>query len=290
MELDQILRMNETAINRLWQNLESDEKRAGSYFGFVTVDAYECPPFVMFSANDTGVYHSDHYEPMSMQVWCRLARSATGIFDIGSHAGLYTLSAAALRPELEIQAFEPNPYAFARLRLNKTINAFWNIVENRYALADQNGVSNFTWLHKPDLSIAAGGGLEITDDPRRDKTIVEVRCLDSLEAAKSIGSRGLMKIDVEGAEIFVFNGMSSVLAQGPDIILETFSDAACARLKAPLARLGYQVYAVKEDRRCLVPRPNGLEPASQESGHNFNQLLTRRSGAEIASLLTVAED
>jgi len=288
MNIDQILRMNETAVRQLWQNLDSDEKRANAYFGFLTVDAYECPPFVMFSANDGGGFFSDGYEPMSMQIWCRLARDATGIFDIGSHAGLYSLSAAALRPELPIQAFEPNPYAFARLRLNKSINGFWHIVENRFALAHKNGFTNFSWYRKPNLPIASGGGIVAEDDPKRDKIVVEMRNLDSLEAAQSIGNRGLIKIDVEGGERVVFAGMSSVLTQEPDMLLETFSEESCRELNALLLPMGYRAYAVKEEERCLVPRPNGLEPANVTETA-FNQFLTTRPEAEIATLFKVGE-
>ena len=131
-----------------------------AYFGFYTVDCFDCPSFTMFTANDCPravdiLYHRT-FEPMSMKLWCRLASIASGIFDIGAHVGVYSLAAASLRPDLPVHAFEPNPYAYARLRVHKNVNGFLNIVEHRCALGDATGVTQLTWSHKSGLPISSG--------------------------------------------------------------------------------------------------------------------------------------
>src|SRR4051812_34182023 len=94
-----------------------------AFYGYFQVDIFDCPPFAMFTNNDCprafNILYQRKFEPGSMALWCRYARSASSILDVGAHVGVYALAAAALRPDLQIHAFEPNPFAAARLRLNK---------------------------------------------------------------------------------------------------------------------------------------------------------------------------
>src|SRR5262245_20569340 len=99
--------------------------------GFYTVDLFDCPPFQMFSNGDDPraieILEYKSFEPHSMRLWCRLVRDATAILDIGAHTGVYSLAAASLRKDIQIHAFEPNPYAAARLRVHKHLNGFANL-------------------------------------------------------------------------------------------------------------------------------------------------------------------
>lgn len=97
--------------------------------------------------------------------------------------------------------------------------------------------------------------------------------LDRTAIAASLGDRPLVKIDVEGAEVAVIDGMASVLALRPDIILETFSVANCARLNAELLPMGYSVFKIVESGK-LEPL-NMIMPADP-NGEDFNQFLTVR--------------
>ncbi|MHB1204793.1 MAG: hypothetical protein ACYCZX_04435, partial [Rhodospirillaceae bacterium] len=88
------------------------------YFGYFKVDHLDCPPFDLFANGDTmGPDDVRTYEPFSLKLWCHYARGASSILDIGSHVGIYTMAAAALRKDIPIHAFEPNPYNAARLRV-----------------------------------------------------------------------------------------------------------------------------------------------------------------------------
>src|SRR5207247_334891 len=127
-----------------------------------TVDLFDCPPFRMFTANDchraVNILEQKKFEPMSMALWCRLVPKATWIVDIGAQVGVYSLAAAALRKDIPIHAFEPNPYAYARLRVHKSLNGFDNIVEHREAVAYRYGVAKLYVLPK-GLAISSGGSL-----------------------------------------------------------------------------------------------------------------------------------
>src|SRR4051812_3718121 len=116
---------------RLVTKFENASADPLTYCGFFEAAIFDCPPFVMFTNNDCPrskqIIYEKEFEPRSMALWCSLAKAATTIVDVGAHVGVYSLAAAALRPDLGVHAIEPNPYAFARLRVNKHANGFSNI-------------------------------------------------------------------------------------------------------------------------------------------------------------------
>lgn len=255
------------------------------YFGYFRVDIFDCPPFVMFTNNDDPRAHNILYERKfemgSMALWCRLARSATAILDIGAHVGVYALAAAALRPDLAVHAFEPNPHAYARLRVHKVVNVFRNIVEHPVAIGHTNAKAQFSWDKKPDLipSGAKLGKFEEFGDAI-ERLQVPLHTLDSI-VLETPGARPLIKIDVEGAERFVFAGMPGYLQARPDIILETFDQASCDEINQAVQPLGYSVYAIDEATGALNLQDR-LTPRDR-TGENFNQFLTVRETPPISS-------
>jgi FkbM family methyltransferase len=260
---------------------------ARPFFGYYDVDLFECPPFVMFTGNDCPraddiLYHRS-FEPFSMKLWCRLARTATGILDIGAHVGVYSLAAATLRPDLQIHAFEPNPHAYSRLRMHKIVNRLENIVEHWFAVGNANQYVEFSWYKKATLRISSGGGVGAREGKNVEKIVVPMQRLDGSGLAATLGTRPLVKIDVEGGEVGTVSGMSEVLALKPDIILETFHKGSCDAINPLLKPLGYRVYHVREREGRLDVRSE-LEPCDPKA-HDFNQFLTVRPEDEIAALL-----
>ena len=63
----------------------------------------------------------------------------------------------ALRSDLPIYAFEPNPFAFARLRVHVQVNRFDNVVEKPIALGHKdNTVIDVSWRSRPNEPISSG--------------------------------------------------------------------------------------------------------------------------------------
>jgi len=259
------------------------------YLGYYEVDLFECPTVLMFTNDDCprgrDILFARHFEPQSMKLWCRLTRVATGILDVGAHVGVYSLAAAALRDDIKIHAFEPNSYAFSRLRVHKGINRFDNIVEHTVALANQESILHFSWIKKPGTPISSGAGLGERPGETREieKTVVQGTSLDILEIDQLIGVRPLLKIDVEGAEALVFDGMRKILSLKPDIILETFSQASCDFINELILPLGLNVFHILEREGRLVARKK-LFPCNIDSG-DFNHLITSRTQDDVAQLL-----
>lgn len=245
-----------------------------TFMGIYDVGIFDCPPFRMFTAGDCpraeNILSDGSFEPESMRLWCRLARDATSILDIGAHVGVYSLAAAALRKDIPIHAFEPNPYAYARLRVHKRLNGFENIVEHTVALSNNTIISPFSWCVKPTQQISSGGSLGGGTDGM-DTVPVWTRTLDSFEF--DYGARPLVKIDVEGHEKRVLRCSSNMLAAKPDIILEGFDQAKCDAIMDMLP-LGAKFYKIVE--RGWMDRTDRLIAASQSAPYDFNQFVTWR--------------
>jgi len=262
------------------------------YYGYVDVDIFECPSFVMFINNDSPVVSNilchRRFEPTSLKLWCRLTKSATGILDIGANVGVYSLVAAALRSDVAIHAFEANPFAYARLRLHKMINNFINISEHTFAVGNENRATHFSWVVKPGGNISSGGsaGDEVTfhEAYKKETILVEMHSLDGTGLAAQLGSKPLIKIDVEGGEVPVMVGMKEILALKPDIIIESFVPQSCDAINNYLMPMGYSAYLIEEEAGKVTLRDK-LYPAKVAPPFNFNQLLTTRPHAEIEALM-----
>jgi FkbM family methyltransferase len=245
------------------------------YIGFHTVDMFDCPPFMMFTVDDSPASHyimiEKRFEPMSMKVWAALARTATGILDIGANVGVYALVAASLRNDISVHAFEPNPYAFARLRLHRSLNAFSHVKIHTVALSNKRGIERLSWAVKDRNNISSGGTL-VRDSYEGCETVpCDVAPLDDFAHIR-VGTRGLVKIDVEGAEHAVILGMKKVLMEKPDIIIEALNSNVCRDINKTVMPLGYRSYFIDETAMTLR-ETDGLAAGSIPD-KNMNSLLT----------------
>lgn len=257
------------------------------YFGYFQVDIFECPPFLMFTNNDmpaaVNILYAKAFEKLSTKLWARLLPQASSVLDIGASVGVYSLIAAALRKDIKIHAFEPNPHAYTRLRLHKLVNHFNHIAEHPVALGMDDGACEFSWLIKRDAYISSGGVVRRLDGPQYERTVVPLQKLDGTGLAATLGPRPLVKVDVEGVESTVFKGMNEVIALKPDIIVETFNEKFCERINATLLPWGYRVYSIDETTDQMSPCEKLL--SRTRGANDMNHLLTTRPPEEIAALM-----
>lgn len=243
--------------------------------GVYSADIFNCPPFNLVDAQDCHRAHNirvqRRFEPMSMKLWCDKARTATAILDIGAQVGVYSLAACSLRDDIPVHAFEPNPDAFARLALHRRINEFDNMVCHREALANFTGITSLSWVVKGEL-ISSGASFGRSGDGRQTVPCV----VDSLDRFGFVlGERGLVKIDVEGAEINVLEGARRTISTyRPDIILETFSAHAASMWNSVAHALGYNIWKILETDMRAVPVA-AITPCDKTSG-DFNHFLSVR--------------
>jgi FkbM family methyltransferase len=140
-------------------------------------------------------------------------------YDVGANVGFFTVLAARLvGPNGLVVAFEPVPATADLTRRNSELNGFTNVRVLERAASDVNGSG--------ELVLARHiGGAALSTVPRpADATsaiTVVLTTIDALLAESGIAAPTVVKIDVEGAETAVLDGMTETMARHrPTIICE----------------------------------------------------------------------
>lgn len=140
-------------------------------------------------------------------------------FDVGAHAGLYTLPACRMMPEGgAVHAFEANSSTYDDLVKHLAWNGFRSCVTSRVFVGDSCGERVFYEnLDAPDRSTSVPQGVKGRVTP----VTVEETSLDSYCADRGV-IPDLVKIDVEGAEIAALKGADRLLREHRPLLILSF--------------------------------------------------------------------
>ena len=157
---------------------------------------------------------NNEYEPAITKLMLETARPGDVVLDVGANIGYFTvLLAQKVGPQGKVFAFEPSPDNFALLRKNVETNGFSNVVLINKAVSDRQQTLRL-YLSKENM-----GDHRIYDSgDARESVVVDCVSLDACLASTPAKIR-LLKMDVQGAEFQVLQGMQSLLNKNPDIIL-----------------------------------------------------------------------
>jgi len=186
------------------------------------------------------------YEPATSD-YLRRVLTPGGVFvDIGANHGYFTLLAGALvGTSGRVVAFEPNPPVFAQLVAHVAVNRFEDRTEVlRQALSNQAGDRVALYVSQcagnsglstlvPSAERVALGGVSL------DHTVdVGVDTFDRWLAASRLARVDVVKIDTEGCEDLVVEGMAESLRGGRvgSVICETHAGTRAHRM---LCAAGY---------------------------------------------------
>lgn len=166
-----------------------------------------------------GQYESHILSSFSRQM--KTMRDGASIVDVGANLGFYTVVAAGFlrqRGRGKVFAFEPNPRAYAEIVANVALNGFTNVEISPNAVASTIGPTEF-FSNPEGITL---GSLKPAVNAR--VTHVARTTLDALR--EHSGHIGLIKIDVEGAELLVLQGARHLLElDRPAVIFEEFDNA-----------------------------------------------------------------
>ena len=145
----------------------------------------------------------------------RVIRPGDVFFDIGSNAGVFALDFAKSTPDLTVFAFEPQPSLASHIRRSVRANQFDRVKVLEVLLGNEEGeASLFLTSHSIHAST-------IPRERRYRELRLPLRTLDGLTASGEVTPPNVIKIDVEGSELNVFQGAESMLqAHQPSIVFE----------------------------------------------------------------------
>lgn len=160
------------------------------------------------------------YEPeLSSALVSELKKYTDPVFcDIGANIGLISLYILSHTPNVHIYAFEPGAHQADMFEVTIKKNNIDNrITLVKKALSDEAGKKTFYIHENPDHS--GGDGFKKTErGGKMIDTEVETIIFDTWILQKK--SPHVIKIDVEGAELYVLKGMKQTLLQSkPTIFL-----------------------------------------------------------------------
>jgi FkbM family methyltransferase len=128
------------------------------------------------------------------------------VFDIGAHLGIYSVFAANKEPSITLHSFEPLPRNATRLQQNLRLNNV-NAKVHRIALSDTNGSQTLNaW------DDAVGHSMASLVESHENSVEVETRRGDTM-VADFEEVPNVLKVDVEGAERYVIEGLSETLRE-----------------------------------------------------------------------------
>jgi FkbM family methyltransferase len=146
--------------------------------------------------------------------------------DAGANDGLFALFAARrVGPTGQVWAIEPSPREFLRLKRNVRLNGIGNVRAFPLALADTDGQAEMKIADDEHSGQNTLGDFAYPIELARCEPVM-TRRLDDLVQQECLRPVDVIKLDVEGAELSVLTGASSVLRQQrPLLLLEVNENA-----------------------------------------------------------------
>jgi FkbM family methyltransferase len=175
-------------------------------------------------------------------------------FDVGSHAGYYSLIAATVNSEIKVVAFEPAKGPFYYLQKNIQLNHFENRVRaEQMALGDKDGEAEFLegihskYFYLKHNLIAVGNLSNYQPNRAMKKTNVKIRTLDHFSFESGM-LPDIIKMDTEGTENLILIGSDHVLRSKPIVICETLFNKIEVTLEKIMSPYGFEFYNFKDGK------------------------------------------
>lgn len=149
--------------------------------------------------------------------WIRYFALLGGVFyDVGANIGPFSLFAAALNNNLSVYSFEPVKENYMALLNNLDLNKFENVYPYQFAISNKNQITN---LFLRDGRVGSSGSQIDAPKDESGNLFKEVGIekpvsfsLNYLIECLSFPIPGFVKIDVDGHEVKILEGMTDILS------------------------------------------------------------------------------
>jgi len=205
------------------------------------------------------------YEADKLALLARVTPSGATVYDIGAHAGYYSLAASRLvGPGGKVFAFEPDAGNLADLRQHVARNGLANVTIVPSPVGQAHGTSvDFGSEHGSYqghvIERGGSGGMRLVS-------------LDGWRAETGAPAPDVVKMDVEGFEVEALDGGAGILAAASAVwLIGLHGDRQTVGCFERLRRHGYRIFEFSGHEIAegaptglfeIVALPPGLEPRS----------------------------
>jgi len=178
-----------------------------------------------------GIYEKEHQRLIQTVI-----KPAMIIYDIGSHAGFFTLAFSKLSGSTgHVYAFEPLGANVAKLLRHLSLNRISNVTVLQVAVSDKCGIYGF--------DIGTNDFVGHLAQTQNSNYLVPAVKIDSLVNEGIIAEPDFVKIDVENSEYAVLNGsIKTVSKSQPAFIISCHSVEQETKCRNFLVQHGYTIH------------------------------------------------
>ncbi|MDC3101788.1 FkbM family methyltransferase [Candidatus Pelagibacter sp.] len=164
----------------------------------------------------------------------------SNFLDIGANSGYYSFYFAKKFSNLKIQSFEPNIDAYNKFLKTISKNSFKNVEISNLGLSNiNNKVKMITWF-KHGIAKTNSIILDKSHDIKNSK-IFEANLRIGDEIIKISDKKIVLKIDVEGHELCVLDGLKSLLNKNKSLILIEIADEKFEKVNKYLSEKNFRI-------------------------------------------------
>jgi FkbM family methyltransferase len=218
--------------------------------------------FSCYAPTEAGEAELIYNEIMVKQEYFQYGLSVAGarcVLDVGANIGIFTMALKLKSPEATVHAFEPMSDTFQILEQNIRSHEWSNVYTYNVAIGSQdhtekaftfyphmpgNSTSTPALKHAQKLAMDQIFGKEASDFLMVPETrLAQVRTLSSIIQEQGITTIDYLKVDVEGDEIDVLDGIAElhwpIIRQ---IVVETHNEQLREQVAEQLVRHRYEVF------------------------------------------------
>lgn len=180
------------------------------------------------------------------------------VVDVGANIGMFTLLAKRENPNLTVYSFEPMKETYEVLLKNIGLHHLRDVITENAAIGSSDGIER-TFTYYPNLAGNTTAtpaykenekrvmneliGKEMTERAFTSETRrAKVKTLSAIIREYQISSIDFLKVDVEGDECLVLNGIHDEdFAMIRHIVVEVHTDLLYEEVKNKLSSLGYKL-------------------------------------------------
>jgi len=204
-----------------------DETKIADYFVEKIVnedDIYEIDGFKIKKGRTTRLpILTGEIEKTQTSLIKKIVKPGMNVFDLGANFGWFTLVLSKLVGSSgRVYSFEADPSLVSILKENIKLNGFSNVSVLSFAVSNKTGVSKFSLNESYDTRNQLESNL-----PSKNTVDVKVTSLDEFCNQENLKRVDFIKMDIEGSEPKVLEGMKKTLAANPNLkIISEFNKGA----------------------------------------------------------------